>query len=96
MKKYLFYTLALVGCWLLPLGVQILVSTFDEKYVYTWGFMGNICLLCVLLFQSYRIITCFFIVPMEKRIVLCALWVTFLRDITAFPLSPFENFTYMG
>lgn len=31
MKKYLFYTLALVGCWLLPLGVHTLVSIFYEK-----------------------------------------------------------------
>ena len=32
MKKYLFYTLALVGCWLLPIGIQTLVSVFYEKY----------------------------------------------------------------
>jgi len=31
MKKYLFYTLALVGCWLLPIGIQTLVSVFYEK-----------------------------------------------------------------
>ena len=44
MKKYLFYTLALVGCWLLPLGVHTLVSIFYEKnFTYTiihgvsWG-----------------------------------------------------------
>ena len=54
MKKYLFYTLALVGCWLLPIGIQTLVSVFYEKYftytTYTWSFMGIVCLLCVLLF----------------------------------------------
>jgi hypothetical protein len=32
MKKYLFYTFALVGCWLLPIGIQTLVSVFYEKY----------------------------------------------------------------
>lgn len=44
MRKYLFYTLALVGCWLLPLGVHTLVSIFYEKnFTYTiihevsWG-----------------------------------------------------------
>ena len=44
MRKYLFYTLALVGCWLLPLGVHTLVSVFYEKnFTYTiihgvsWG-----------------------------------------------------------
>ena len=44
MRKYLFYTLALVGCWLLPLGVHTLVSIFYEKnFAYTiihgvsWG-----------------------------------------------------------
>ena len=44
MRKYLFYTLALVGCWLLPLGVDTLVSIFYEKnFAYTiihgvsWG-----------------------------------------------------------
>ena len=44
MKKYLFYTLALVGCWLLTIGVHTLVSVFYEKnFTYTtihgvsWG-----------------------------------------------------------
>ncbi|WP_314968557.1 hypothetical protein [Capnocytophaga gingivalis] len=44
MKKYIFYILALVGCWLLPLGVDTLVSIFYEKnFAYTiihgvsWG-----------------------------------------------------------
>lgn len=44
MKKYLFYTLALVGCWLFPIGVHTLVSTFYVKhFTYTiihgvsWG-----------------------------------------------------------
>ena len=44
MKKYLFYTLALVGCWLLPMGIHTLVSVFYEKrFTYTtihgvsWG-----------------------------------------------------------
>ncbi|EGD33153.1 MULTISPECIES: hypothetical protein [unclassified Capnocytophaga] len=32
MEKCLFYTLALVGCWLLPIGVQTLISAFYEKY----------------------------------------------------------------
>ena len=44
MKKYLYYTLALAGCWLFPIGVHTLVSTFYEKnFTYTtihgvsWG-----------------------------------------------------------
>ena len=44
MKKYLFYTLALVGCWFLTIEVHTLVSVFYEKnFTYTiihgvsWG-----------------------------------------------------------
>ena len=67
MKKYLFYILALVGCWLLPIGVHTLVSTFYVKhFTYTtihgvsWGlfvyfvyYYGNAVgvLLSFLLFQ---------------------------------------------
>ena len=75
MKKYLFYTFALVGCWLLPIGVHTLVSVFYEKY-FTYTTIHG--------------------VSMEEMASFCTLWVTFPRDITAFPLSSFENFTYMG
>ena len=67
MKKYLFYTLALVVCWLLTIGVHTLVSVFYEKnFTYTtihgvsWGlfvyfvyYYGNTVgvLLSFLLFQ---------------------------------------------
>ncbi len=94
MEKCLFYTLALVGCWLLPIGVQTLKILF--LYHYTWGLMEFICLFCVLLFQPYRVTARLFTIPMEERTFFAALWVIFLRDITAFALSSFENFAYMG
>ncbi len=81
MRKYLFYTLALVGCWLLPLGVHTLVSIFYEKN-FTYTIIHGVPFLSI--------------ISMEKRTIFCTLWITFPRDITAFPLSPFENFTYMG
>ena len=63
MKKYLFYTLALVGCWLLTIGVHTLVEKyFTDSYIYdiSWGifvylvyYYGNAIgiLLASLLFQ---------------------------------------------
>jgi len=53
MKKYLFYTLALVGCWFLTIEVHTLVSVFYEKnFTYTiihWCLMGTIYLFSILL-----------------------------------------------
>ena len=40
MKKYLFYTLALVGCWLLPIGIQTLVSVSMKKTLLIHLYMG--------------------------------------------------------
>ena len=63
MKKYLYYTLTLVGCWLLPIGVHTLVERyFTDSYIYdiSWGifvylvyYYGNAIgiLLASLLFQ---------------------------------------------
>ena len=67
MKKHLYYTLALVGCWFLTIEVHTLVSVFYEKnFTYTtihgvsWGlfvyfvyYYGNAVgvLLSFLLFQ---------------------------------------------
>ena len=53
MKKYLFYTLALVGCWLLPIGVHTLVSVFYEKTSLTplyMGFHGDcLSIMCIII-----------------------------------------------
>jgi len=100
MKKYLFYTLALVGCWLLPIGIQTLVSVFYEKYfTYTtihgvsWGLFVYYV---YYYFNSIGLLLAFSLFQWKKRIVLCTLWITFFRNITAFSLSSFENFAYMG
>ena len=105
MKKYLFYTLALVGCWLLPLGVQILVSTFYEKYfTYTsihgvsWGifvyyvyYYFNLIglLLAFLLFQWKK-----WLLFVPYGLLSLEILQHFL--LLCFLLVLFENFAYMG
>jgi len=57
MKKYLYYTLTLVGCWLLPIGVHTLVERyFTDSYIYMISlgvYLSILCIIMVMLLGYY-------------------------------------------
>ena len=100
MKKYLFYTLALVGCWLLPIGIQTLVSVFYEKYfTYTtihgvsWGiFVYDV----YYYFNSIGLLLAFSLFQWKKGLFFVPYGLLSLEILQHFPYRPLRTLLIWG
>ena len=100
MKKYLFYTLALVGCWLLPIGIQTLVSVFYEKYfTYTtihgvsWGLFVYYV---YYYFNSIGLFLAFLLFQWKKGLYFVPYGLLSLEILQHFPYRPLRNLLIWG
>ena len=100
MKKYLFYTLALVGCWLLPIGIQTLVSVFYEKYfTYTtihgvsWGLFVYYV---YYYFNSIGLLLAFSLFQWEKGLFFVPYGLLSLEILQHFPYRPLRTLLIWG
>ena len=61
------------------------------------GFHGEyLSIMCIIISILIGLLLAFLLFSMEEMASFCALSTPFLRDITSFSSSSFENFTYMG
>ena len=100
MKKYLFYTLALVGCWLLPIGIQTLVSVFYEKYfTYTtihgvsWGLFVYYV---YYYFNSIGLLLAFSLFQWKKGLFFVPYGLLSLEILQHFPYRPLRTLLIWG
>ena len=100
MKKYLFYTLALVGCWLLPIGIQTLVSVFYEKYfTYTtihgvsWGLFVYYV---YYYFNSIGLLPAFSLFQWKKGLFFVPYGLLSLEILQHFPYRPLRTLLIWG
>ena len=100
MKKYLFYTLALVGCWLLPIGIQTLVSVFYEKYfTYTtihgvsWGLFVYYV---YYYFNSIGLFLAFLLFQWKKGLYFVPYGLLSLEILQHFPYRPLRTLLIWG
>ena len=100
MKKYLFYTFALVGCWLLPIGIQTLVSVFYEKYfTYTpihgvsWGLFVYYV---YYYFNSIGLLLAFSLFQWKKGLFFVPYGLLSLEILQHFPYRPLRTLLIWG
>ena len=100
MKKYLFYTLALVGCWLLPIGIQTLVNVFYEKYfTYTtihgvsWGLFVYYV---YYYFNSIGLLLAFSLFQWKKGLFFVPYGLLSLEILQHFPYRPLRTLLIWG
>ena len=100
MRKYLFYTLALVGCWLLPLGVHTLVSIFYEKnftYAIIHGVSWGIFLYYVYYyFNSIGLLLAFSLFQWKKGLFFVPYGLLSLEILQHFPYRPLRTLLIWG
>ena len=100
MKKYLFYTLALVGCWLLPLGVHTLVSIFYEKnftYTIIHGVSWGIFLYYVYYYiNPIGLLLAFLLIQWKKGLFFVPYGLLSLEILQHFPYRPLRTLLIWG
>ena len=100
MRKYLFYTLALVGCWLLPLGVHTLVSIFYEKnftYTIIHGVSWGIFLYYVYYyFNLIGLLLAFLLFQWKKGLFFVPYGLLSLEILQHFPYRPLRTLLIWG
>lgn len=100
MRKYLFYTLALVGCWLLPLGVHTLVSIFYEKnftYTIIHGVSWGIFLYYVYYYiNPIGLLLAFLLIQWKKGLFFVPYGLLSLEILQHFPYRPLRTLLIWG